>query len=243
MLILTILTSIFRLIALYIGLFSLWSIFEREHVEDTKTYIDRFLIAGLLGTYLSRLPALIAAHATTPITASALLNPLIGEYSLPVAIVCTGIILYALLRDHWPDRILLLDFTSMAVSVGLSVLFLGQTVIILITALVTRSLPSLQASLIASAGILYFLGLSRLLSYFERSYRTFFWYRYRRSSAQTGFVTAVFAIALGLFGILSGVFAYPFALVSLQMFSILWSLLVMVSGFVLLYVRSGRMRK
>ncbi len=79
---------------------------------------------------------------------------------------------------------------------------------------------------------LMLVGFSWLLTKLERGYRTFSWYKAKRSSANSGFVFASFCIGIGLIGNIGEVF-HP----SIDIFFFGLALLV---GFMLLYVRSGR---
>lgn len=237
------LTILFLVLSIYIAVFSVWRTFEREHVEDIPSSIDKMAIALLAGWYISRIPSLVELLLAGQLDLFSLLNPLHGIASWQVGVSLFLVIFYLLSRTLWKDNIALIDYIVVSLTVFLALYFLAQGIVtIVVDLLLGNALPIgfLARSL---AGFFFFLGLGRLLAYLELQYRTFFWYRYRRSSAQTGFVTAVFCIATGLFGVLGSFAFLPFPLVSVPMFEILWSIVIVVSGFFILFVRSGRLKR
>lgn len=243
MIIASILTILFLLLSLYIAVFSIWRTFEREHIEDIPASIDKMAISLGLAWYLSRVPSIIELLLRGQADLFSLLNPMHGVASWPVGVSLFLILFFFFARSLWKDPYVLLDYIVVSLTVFLALYFFSQGSITLsVDLLLGNTLPIafLARNL---AGFFFFLGFGRLLAYFELQYRTYFWYRYRRSSAQTGFVTAVFLIGTGLFGIIGSFAFLPFPLVSVPMFEILWSISMIVSGFLVLFARSGRLKR
>ncbi len=239
----TILKALLVILSIYLTFFTLWRSLEREHVDDVPLALDRVIIASIVAWYLSRLPSgvdMLLRHTISPL---ALLSPMSASASWQVGVVLFCVSFYLLLRENWRDKYGLLDNVIVAVPIFLAGYMAWQAVTLVLSTLIGKTeLPiAYLITLILGAAATY--GISRLLVYFERSYRAYFWYRYRRSSAQTGFVTCAFLIVIGFLGILSNLYQIPYAIVSLPMFYTVWSLLTMVGGFVLLYIRSGRLKK
>lgn len=243
MIIASILTILFLLLSLYIAVFSVWRTFEREHIEDIPASIDKMAIALGLGWYLSRLPSIAELVLKGQFDVFTLLNPLQGTASWQVGISIFLLFFYILSRSLWKDVIALLDYIVVSLTVFLALYFFAQGIVTIVVDLVLGNALPLAFLARSLAGFFFFLGLGRFLSYLELQYRTFFWYRYRRSSAQTGFVLAVFCMGAGIFGVLGSFAFLPFPLVSVPMFEILWSLVLIVSGFLILFVRSGRLKR
>lgn len=230
-------------LTLYVSLFSLWRMFEHEHVDDIPQATDRLIIAALIAVYLARIPSLVdlmSRHSTSPLS---LLNPFVGEAHWQVGIIIFLVIFMIALRDTWRDRYALIDIMVVALTVCLAGSQLWAIVSLVLGSLLAGSAIPIGALVTLILSLVAFVILGRLLSYFERQYRAYFWYRYRRSSAQTGFVTAVFCMGAGIIGLIANLYLLPFSVISLPMFLTIWSLVTIVGGFVLLYIRSGRLKK
>ncbi len=74
----------------------------------------------------------------------------------------------------------------------------------------------------------------------EPRYRFFLWYRSRKRTAKTGFLFCVFLIILGLQGMITSVFQYPFVSIWDIDLNQIVSVGVFFAGLILLYSRSGR---
>lgn len=243
MILVAILKIIFIIITLYLAFFSLWRTFEREHVDDIPVALDRVILASLLAWYLARIPNAVDLLLTHSIQPLALFNPLVAAASWQVGMVLFIVILSLLMRDTWRDKYGILDFVVVVIPVFLAGYMLWQLTSLVLTCVLTQTPLPIGYLITLIVGSIYFLVFSRLLAYFERQYRAFFWYRYRRSSAQTGFVTSAYFIGSGLFGMIGMIYQIPFGVLSLPMFLTVWSLFTCVGGFILLYVRSGRLKK
>lgn len=242
MLLFSIVHFIFLAIALYAGLFTLWRIFEKEHIEETTVFLDKMFLAGLIALFISHLPASIFSIGTVPLSLGLFLNMFSGSFSWQVAYPVFAMALFLLLKETWKDRFLVLDLGVIALSVFLGFVFVARLMTTIALGIIAPTQFSILFLILTIVCMIAFFLLSKALVHVERQYRTFFWYRYRRSSAQSGFVTAVFSIGFGLIGIVDAFGLYPFGLLSLPMFLIVWSIFMIVSGFVLIYVRSGRLK-
>lgn len=243
MIIVLLIRIILVVLTLYISHLSVWRTYEREHVDDIPQLFDRVLIAALVSWYLSRLPSaidMVIHHTLPPI---GMLNPMTGSASWQVGIIIFCIGLYISLRENWRDRYALLDFTVSSLPLFLAGYFFWQLSTLIVSSMLGDTALPWGYVVTLIVGVVYSLVFHRLLNYFERQYRAYFWYRYRRSSAQTGFVTSAFCIGLGLFGLVANIYLLPFSILSLTSFLTIWSLFTMVAGFIVLYIRSGRLKK
>lgn len=89
------------------------------------------------------------------------------------------------------------------------------------------------------AAVFYFVGFA-LLWWLETRYRFFLWYRSKKRTAKTGFLFCVFLIVLGLQGLVTSPFQYPFLLIWDIDLNQIVSAVVFLAGLVVLYSRSGR---
>lgn len=86
-------------------------------------------------------------------------------------------------------------------------------------------------------GILYFL-MYVVFWHLSKTYRLIDWYRAARTSARSGFVSGFSVFVLG------AVFLLEVLMLSkLNLVVVLWSLLLIVLGLVMVYIRSGRVLK
>ncbi|MEP7167592.1 MAG: hypothetical protein ABI758_06490 [Candidatus Woesebacteria bacterium] len=242
MLLSTVITFIFLSLALYAGLFALWRIFEKEHIEETTVFLDKMVLSALVAIFISHLPGSFFALGHEPLSLGLFLNLLHGSFSWQVGYPVFALTLFLLLRDTWKDKFIVLDLGAISLSVFLGFVFLSRLVTTIVLGMVAPAQFSLLFLIITIISMCAFFGVSKLLVHIERQYRTYFWYRYRRSSAQSGFVSAVFLIAFGLIGISDALGSFPFEIISLPMFMVIWSIFTTVSGFILIYVRSGRLK-
>ena len=89
------------------------------------------------------------------------------------------------------------------------------------------------------AAVVY-LFLFRYLWWAEPRYRFFLWYRSKKRTAKTGFLTAVFMIVIGILGVVLGFIQYPFLMVLDLDINQLFYAVLFLAGCVVLYVRSGQ---
>lgn len=240
MFVLAIVRVLFIVLASYVGLFSLWRISEREHVENLAGFLDKIGITAILALYAGKIPDLIFSWQTLSI--GRFINPLAGSYSWPVGVVVFLCFLFFFIRNNWKDPFLLFDLGVVPLSLFFGILFLFDVIEFAVTAILFKGELAPVYIIVKILAVIIFFAGSRILTYFENQYRTYFWYRYRRNSAQTGFVTAVFLVIFGLCNSMLVLADAPFSVISLAVFNLIISLAVVVSGFILLYIRSGRLR-
>lgn len=231
------------IVAFVIGAFLLWRSLEREHVDELPLFVDRLLISVVLAQLLSKVPYLLLNFALF------LRDPVVvlrdsfsyaaNEFAIPLFLV----VLFLSLQSVWKDRLALLDYIVSAISLLLGLLFAVETVFGFFGLFFVDATPATyQAIIMSGVGSVFFFILARALLLLEQRYRTFFWYRYRRSSAQSGFVLAVFISAFGIYGAMRVIALLPFSVTPLQFAELLASLIAILSGFIIIYVRSGRLR-
>ncbi len=229
--------------------FILWRKLRRERVDNEDKIFDIIVFAAGASFIFGRL-AFVLFHLQTFGTD---ITRWVSFWQFPgiigVVELLIGILLFwKLLRDEWKDAIEQVDYVTIALSFFLFLIGIGD-VISQVTQIAQNAfvqsgavMPLLDIKTfivsvlyVISYGVLYLF-----LSAVEKNYRTFLWYRARRRSAQTGFVVACFLIGYGLFGFILSWFI-P---MSMEVFGFgldpVIKLLVMLLGFVVLYVRSGR---
>lgn len=238
----TVVNVIFLSLALYTGLFTLWRIFEKEHIEETTVFLDKVFVSALIGILVSHFIPALFSIGKVPFSFGLFFNVFTGPFSWQIGYPVFVIALFLLARETWKDRFVVLDLGAIALSVFLGFVFVSRFITTLVLGFVAPTQFSLLFLILTAICMIAFFGLSKILVSIERQYRTYFWYRYRRSSAQAGFVSAVFCIGFGLIGGIDALGAAPFEVLSLPMFTLLWSLFTVVSGFVIIYVRSGRLK-
>jgi prolipoprotein diacylglyceryltransferase len=240
---------VWTIVTLFVTVFSFWRRLVHEHIDSEDQVVDKAFLAAIAGLIASRVVYGVFHLSTF----GSDISKWIAVWMYPgmtgvVALVVGLVVLLQLLKDTWRDRVEIVDFASISLSLFL---FFSMIADILLQALYLAGgmvlqepvvTPSIDARSLLISGILavVYLGLFVFLSWVEKRYRTFLWYRSRRRSAQTGFLVGCFLIAYGGVGFISG-WVTPS---SLNVFGVgldpLLKLLVMVGGFVVLYVRSGR---
>lgn len=225
--------------ALYSGFFLLWRIFEREHVDDIHDYMDAVFASACVAFILGKLPSFV--FGGFPSTAYGFVRLFSGEFSMVFGILCFFCLLFLFLKRKRKDLFGLYDLSVVPLTLMLSIFTLSDALGIFVPQKDGARVSYGIAALYLFLSIIY-LGASRLLLYFEKNYRTYFWYRYRRNSALTGFVTAVFSMVFGIVTLIQSLTLLPFAIISFGGFSLALSLVWILGGFVILYVRSGRLR-
>jgi prolipoprotein diacylglyceryltransferase len=114
-----------------------------------------------------------------------------------------------------------LDFAMTGMVGGMSVYFAGMMV--------------LNFSWISLAGALVSLGVFVYLWRAERVYRTYGWYKNKKTQSRTGFLSGTALSFYGLTHIILSVLTNP-----RNIFTLVVNLLLFVGGFVIVYSRSGR---
>lgn len=189
------------------------------HYKD-ESLLDLIILSGVLSWVLARL-FFVAANLAS-FSPNWLRIILLSEYpGYSFVGLLVGVYLANLLLSYSGELKLYegLDISFLGVAAGAAIgqigLVFGREV-----SLVWQVPKELLLGLIF---LVFFVWLWRL----EREYRTFGWYRYRKTQAKSGFIFGLFLI---LFGIAIGLFG-----------QLIFGILMLIFGVVLIYHRSGRM--
>jgi phosphatidylglycerol---prolipoprotein diacylglyceryl transferase len=164
-----------------------------------------------------------------------------------VGLLVASFVLYRFAQDKKWDAFEVMDFWTIAVSLGLVFSSLGALASgvdfgypttmpwgVVFTGLVEKHHPT------QLYGAIYFLGLFLYLTWLESRYRTFRWYRATKKTAETGFIMCMGLIGTSLFSLLVGFLKPP----TLEFFDVnmdrVGALVFLIAGVLLLYTRSGR---
>ncbi len=239
--------TIILLVAFFLSAFVLWRKAREEHYAEDQVF-DMFLTSSLLGAVGARI-GFIVFHfdqfGFSPLKwidmiSNAGFNGLIG-------LIVAGYYIYTYSKKYKWDGFEVLDFWTISVSLGLSLVYLGQ--------FFDGSGVGYPTSLpvgIQFAGLfepvhpvqlyqaLFFLVLYVYLSRVEFQYRNFQWYRSGKKSAQTGFLVSMTLILGGIFSFFLTFFKPPMIELFDTNIDQLFSLGVFMIGALVLYHRSGR---
>lgn len=229
--------------------FVYWRKTKEEHYDEAEAF-DGFLLAWIVGLVAARVGFVVLNLGTLGFN---LVNwfDLVGRPGLNGLAGGIGAswYLYRFAQKKKWDAFEILDYWFLALSQGLIWvwlgLFLDGTRFGEATSLPIGMVfpgvfePHHPAQLYAAT---FYSGLFWYLSWLEFNYRTFEWYKARRKSAQTGFLTGTFLIG---HGVISGGLALIMpANVLIQGFELDYGLAVasvLIGGGVLM-IRSGRLR-
>lgn len=230
---------VWTILTLVFSGFVLWRKLKRERIDFEDKIIDRALLSVFLGLLAGRIIYIVFHFSTFGFSLVKWLSVGALPGIIDVAAISVGLLIFWLsLGKEWKDPMEVLDYTSIGLAFLLFFTSLGNILLQALTFSLANILGSsvilptfdlqtfLSPVILSTSYLILFIFLSRV----EKKYRTFLWYRSKRRSAQTGFVTAAFLIGYGLFGLVLGI----------NIESLL-KLLVIIAGIVLLYVRSGRM--
>lgn len=244
----TLVLSIWLPLTVLISLFSVWRKLRLERVTDEDQIIDKLLIGSIIGVLAGRLGYILLHFSQFGLNLGNWLS--LSRIPGTVEVVALVVMLFSfwkLLGKNWRDTIEIVDYTSITIALYL---FLGSllNVVLQLVAFISamsvgtaQLLPKLdiQAVLVSLIYTVFYFVLYLFLGRMEKVYRTFMWYRARRRSAQTGFIVAVFCIGYGISGFVLDWFTPATIAVAGINLDPLLRLLVMVGGFVILYLRSG----
>ncbi len=231
--------SLLLVFGLYAGTYALWKIAEREHIEDLEGLLDTFAICAVIAYFAGKLPAYVFGGLTGSF--SGILRLFTGELLFGFALLIFFILFFVFSASRRKDIWGTLDHSMNPLAITLAIFAFSDALGMVGAGIAGKPAAWLIFGLFVVCAALY-AGLARLLLMVERNYRTYFWYRYRRNSAQTGFVAATFALAFGVISSLPIFGRLPIALVSYESFSLVLSLFWILFGFITYYVRSGRWR-
>lgn len=229
--------------------FVLWRKLRHERVDSEEKVFDT-IIAACMGSIVIGRIAYILFHINTyggDVAKWLAVTQFPGNIGV-VSLVAGLVLFWKLLKNTWKDSIELVDYVSIALSFLLFILSIGTLLSQGITLFQTTFIQSVSIVPLLDVrtfivSVLYVIAygcLHLFLSKVEKNYRTLLWYRAKRRSAQTGFVVACFLIGYGITGFLLSWFM-PMNMIVLGIgIDPFVKLLVVLSGFVILYVRSGR---
>lgn len=237
----------FWAIGLFVGLYFFWKKTHEEHFDEMLTF-DALAIAALWGGIAARLAYVVLQAAQFGFRPLAWVN--IFAYPgmwAPAGFVAFFAVLWwqadRLKQDAWE----MWDFASIFLAWFLLWHWLSRFVLGVAAGIPTnlpwgivfplRVEPAHPVQLYAAA---FFLTGFAFLWWVEPRYRFFLWYRSKKRTAKTGFLFCVFLVVLGLQGLITNFFQYPFVLVWDIDINQIVSVIVFLAGLVLLYSRSGR---
>lgn len=240
----SVISTLLLLIVTYVTLFFVWRKVDQEHLDGIESFFDVIFKSSVVGYAAGRIGYLILSLHFPISSISQIWSSGLSSVSIPLLIAGFFAAFYRFSIPHWKDRFHLLDLISIGMSCWLSLCFLCLAIMgvrpFLGTSTVTTSL--LSSLILPIIFALLFGLLFVLLTQLEQVYRTFMWYRYRRSSAQSGFVVAAFLLGGGVL-LLARLLLFEgihwtFSFIG----ELIVTLLFVLSGFIILYIRSGRFK-
>lgn len=223
---------LFSLVILFAFLWMGFVFFKKttENHVDEEISLDTVLLMGLLGVVMARLVFVLTNWQTFASSWARIL--FLNEYSgmsgwgAVLGVFLAAVIVAKKVKAELFDW---LDMVSLALASALPIIEAGRLVMKqggLLWGVVPEML--LRAVLL--------LGLFWWLWRLEKEYRTFEWYRHKRTQANTGFITGVLAVGYGFFKII-----ILLLLGANGQWSNLWiGLVLMLLGGGVIYWRSGR---
>lgn len=239
--------SVFILLSFFLASFIFWRKCREEHYSLGNIF-DSFLISTLIGAIVARTVFIIFNFQTFRFH---VLNWLdlqkFSGVNLIAGLMAAAFYMYKKsVKNKW-DEFEVLDFWVTGSSLGLFVYHIGS----FLNGTGFGYATSLPWGVVFPQLIephhpvqmyyaIFYLGLYIYLSKVEYSYRTFTWYRHGKKTAQTGFLTSVFLIAVAIFSLLMS-FLKPATIEFLSInFDIVIGILLAFLGIGLLFSRSGR---
>lgn len=229
------------------GLYFFWQKAKEENYELWQTF-DGLFLSGLVALIVARITYILLHLQTFPLRPLALVNIFShpGLWSMAGLVAAYAVILRTA-RKQKKDVWELWDFYTLLVTWfmvwwWLSRFLLGaaagtSTTLPIGIMFPQRVEPAHPIQLYAA---LFYAVLFRYLWWAEPRYRFFIWYRSKKRTAKPGFITAMFLIFTGLFGVLTSFIQYPFMMVFDFELNQILSAIMFVAGLILLYVRSGQ---
>ncbi len=235
------------ILAVLVIAFVFWRKTKDEHYQEEEAF-DAFLLAGVVGLLIGRVAYVLLQLPRWGLDIAKWFDVISYPGSILIATV-VGAAWYLrrqAIKQKW-DPFELLDFWVTAVAAGLSVVWLGLFFDGSYIGDPTRmpwgiTFPGLfekhhPVQLYLAA---YFWLVFWYLSQVEYKYRTYAWYQGNRNTAQTGFITAMFAILVSLGGLVFSLVAPSYLVVFGVPLDELLAVVGMLFGAGLLFVRSGR---
>lgn len=239
--------TIFILLAYLFSAFVFWRKGKEEHYSQAEIF-DGFLVSSVVGALVARGVFVLFN------TASIGFNPLnwLNMFAYPgfnmiAGLAAAAIYLYRYSLEQKWDGFEILDFWVTSISLGLGIYSLGAffngvgygNPTDLPWGMVFPQLIEPHHPVQLYFAIFYFC-MFYYLAKVEYSYRTFTWYRHGKKTAQTGFLSSMFLIMVPVFTIFVSVIRPATVEFFGYNIDVVISILVLLSGISLLFVRSGR---
>lgn len=240
----SVISAVLLVIVTYVTLFFVWRKVDQEHLDGIESFFDVIFKSSLVAYGAGRLGYLLFSLRFPINSITQLWSSGVTSVSIPLLIAGFFLAFYRFSIPHWKDRFHLLDLISIGMACWLSLCFLCLTIVGVRPFIgATTVSVSLVSSLLLPAVISILFGLLFvLLTQLEQVYRTFMWYRYRRSSAQSGFVVAAFLVGGGIL-LLARLLLFEGLKFNFSFIGeLIVTLLFILSGFIILYIRSGRFK-
>ncbi|HEX7018358.1 MAG TPA: prolipoprotein diacylglyceryl transferase family protein [Patescibacteria group bacterium] len=237
--------NVLMVIAFVATAFIFWRKTREEHYEEVMVF-DGFLLSILFGLILSRIMFIVMRWQEF---GSQIWHwfDLFGHPGFSLYALAAGATFYLYrysVKKKW-DAFEILDFWCMALSLGLSIIWLG-----FFFEGTAFGRPTSLPWGVTFPGVLekhhpaqlylaiFYFAMYLYLSWVEYRYRTFNWYRRGKNTAYTGFLISVFLLFSGLFSLALSWIMLP----SMVWFGVngemILSLVATMAGGILLYSRS-----
>lgn len=239
--------SIFFLGAFFFGAFVLWRKAREEHYPEEQVF-DMFLISTLLGALGARVGYILFNFNQFGFSPLKWLDMISNAgFNGIIGIFVAGVYIYKYSQKKKWDSFEIIDFWMISISLMLSIVYLGQffdgsgagypTALPIGVTFPGLFEPVHPVQLYHS---LFFLAVFGYLSRIELEYRNFQWYRSGKKSAQTGFLLSTSLLLGGLFFFIVSFFKPPIIELWGTNIDRLIACILVISGALLLYHRSGR---
>lgn len=239
--------SLFAFLAVFFGGYFFWKRGREEHYSEMELF-DGFILSLLFGFFLGRLSYIFLNVEQLGVN----LIKWIDIFSYPgnislVMYISAALYMYRFsLKKNW-DVFEVLDFGVGSFTLSQLFIWLGS----FLDGSGFGTSTSLPIGMVFPGVfekhhpvqlyyIIFYLILFTYLSQVEYKYRTFKWYRFGKKTAQTGFLTSIFFIALGLFSFMMSFLSLPTLVVNGIRLDFIFSILSFLFGLLLLGLRSGR---
>lgn len=229
------------------GLKAFWQKARSEHY-DLWFYFDGLFYAAVIGFLAARLSYALMHFTRFWSNPAAIIK--IWSYPglwAPAGLVASAGVMIWVARQQKRDVFETLDFFSILMSWFLGFYWLSRFAVGAAAGVSTslpiglmfpqRVEPAHPIQIYAAAT---YLLLHRYLLWAEPRFRFFLWYRSKKRTAKSGYLTAVFMIITGLLGVLLGFIRYPFILVLDFEINQLFYAIMFTLGWIVLLARSGK---
>lgn len=239
--------SLFALLAFLTTAFVYWRKTREEHYQQEQAF-DAFLLSSLVGLVFGRIGFVLSNFGELGRNVFTWLDVVNHPGSLElIGLLAASVYMYRFAGKKKWDQFEILDFWLLAVAAGMVLKQLGNFFAgvgfgyetnlpwgIIFPGVFAKHHP------VQLYSALFYLVLYIYLYWAEFNYRTFVWYRAGKKTAQTGFLTAIFLIATGLFTALIQIITPAQLVLSAWRLDYLVYGGLSLWGIILLYKKSGR---